>query len=286
MSKLAKSKPVNYAVQNSGADDPFTAALAGLEQNRPPEVAFEVPAHLFRNLASFDVANRIASTMEAFKARAQAAGYVVTTTYARETGMWQYHLRHGEDGPTALLYVPPIDPPAPLQLPVVYEPHGLDTQTRVCFYEHDFYVLSNFSAFALMWKGIKFDTSEAAYHWEKFNDDSSYWVRDRIQLAMSAHVAFKLAEESRELRRKDWDKIKVGIMCEILWAKVQQHEYVLRKLLATGERELVEDSWRDTYWGIGPKGDGMNMLGKLWMGIRGSIQANGGRVIPPGWARP
>lgn len=264
------------------ADDPFSNAIDALELNRPPEVAFEVPAHLFRNLASFDVANRIAHTMEGFKARARDAGYVVTTTFMRESGAWQYHLRQGEDGPTALLYVAP---PAPIALPVVYELHGLDTQSRVNFYEHDFYPLSNFSAFALMWKGIKFDTSEAAYHWEKFNDDGSYWVRDRIQAAMSAHVAFKLAEESKHLRRPDWDKVKAGIMCEILWAKVQQHEYVLRKLLATGERELVEDSWRDSWWGIGPDGNGQNMLGKLWMGIRGSIQANSGRVIPPGWAR-
>lgn len=31
----------------------------------------------------------------------------------------------------------------------VIECHGLDTPERVCFYEQDFYVLSNFSAFNL-----------------------------------------------------------------------------------------------------------------------------------------
>ncbi len=45
---------------------------------------------------------------------------------------------------------------------------GLDTNTRVLFYEQEFYPLSNFSAFSLRWKGYRFDTSEAAYHWEKF----------------------------------------------------------------------------------------------------------------------
>lgn len=44
------------------------------------------------------------------------------------------------------------------------ELHGLDTAERVCFYEQDFYVLSNFSAFQIMWNGIKFPTLEHAYH--------------------------------------------------------------------------------------------------------------------------
>jgi hypothetical protein len=39
------------------------------------------------------------------------------------------------------------------------ETHGLDTSRLVFFYEHDFYVLSNFASFRLTWKGIDFDTS-------------------------------------------------------------------------------------------------------------------------------
>ena len=39
------------------------------------------------------------------------------------------------------------------------ELHGLDTETHVFFYEQDFYVLSNFSAFTLQWKGIRFDAT-------------------------------------------------------------------------------------------------------------------------------
>lgn len=149
--------------------------------------------------------------------------------------------------------------------------HGLDTDERVCFYEQDFYVLSNFSAFTLMWKGIRFDTSEAAYHWEKFTGDSL--VQKMIETAHSAHEAFKIAEAHKEFRRPDWDDVKVDIMREILRAKVEQHEYVRRKLLATGERELVENSWRDSFWGWGPDRAGRNQLGRLWMEIRTEIHA-------------
>ena len=150
------------------------------------------------------------------------------------------------------------------------EYHGLDTETQVFFYERDFYILSNFSAFRLMWGNEDFDTSEAAYQWEKFPHDRA--VQDAIRCCSSAHEAFKLAEINKDKRRPDWDVVKVMIMKNILWAKVNQHEYVRRKLLATGNRELIEDSWRDDFWGWGPNKDGKNTLGRLWMEIREEIQ--------------
>ena len=152
--------------------------------------------------------------------------------------------------------------------------HKLDTDTQVFFYEQDFYVLSNFSAFSLNWKGHRFDTSEAAYHWEKF-EGTNPRMQQKILVASSAHDAFKIAEANKNLRRPDWDDVKVDVMRDILRAKVDQHEYVRRKLLATGDRELIEDSWRDDFWGWGPNRDGQNMLGKLWMQIRAELRENG-----------
>lgn len=152
------------------------------------------------------------------------------------------------------------------------EHHKLDTARQVFFYEQDFYVLSNFSAFTLVWKGHLFDTSEAAYHWEKFiaNDPGVAYL---IRKAPSAHEAFKIAERYRSVRRSDWDAVKIDIMRDILRAKAAQHEYVRRKLLATGDRELIEDSWRDAFWGWGPNRDGQNMLGKIWMEVRAELRA-------------
>ncbi|WP_421883179.1 NADAR family protein [Methylibium sp.] len=164
--------------------------------------------------------------------------------------------------------------------------HGLDTPERVRFYEHDFYVLSNFSAFNVSWGGFRFQTSEHLYHYMKFarpwGDEArrepidfsgpEILVAQAIFGAPSAHEAFKIAEQNRELRRPDWDQVKVSIMRDILRAKAMQHSYVLRKLFATGDRELVEDSWRDDFWGWGPNRDGQNMLGKLWMQVRAELR--------------
>lgn len=161
------------------------------------------------------------------------------------------------------------------------ECHGLDTPERVCFYEQDFYVLSNFSSFAIHWSGSRFDTSEALYHWLKFASGvlmfagQSAAVAEAIRTANSAHNAFKIAQEHKSLRRPDWDEVKVVLMKRILHEKARQHEYVRRKLLATGDRELVENSWRDDYWGWGPNKDGQNMLGKLWMEVRDELRAGG-----------
>lgn len=157
------------------------------------------------------------------------------------------------------------------------ELHGLDTPERVCFYEQDFYVLSSFSAFSLQWKRYRFDTLEHAYHWEKFPaaGDDPLLVAHAIRTAPSAHEAFRLAQEHKRNRRHDWDDVKVDIMRQLIRAKAEQHEYVRRKLLQTGERELVENSWRDDFWGWGPNRDGQNMLGKLWMELRAELRGAG-----------
>lgn len=149
--------------------------------------------------------------------------------------------------------------------------HGLDTDTQVFFYEQQFYVLSNFSAFRLNWQAHDFDTAEHAYHWAKFLDAPT--VRAEILASRSAHQAFQVAQNNKHLRREDWDAIKIDTMRDILRAKVEQHAYVSFKLLETGDRELVENSWRDDFWGWGPNRDGQNMLGKLWMEIRTDLRA-------------
>jgi len=131
--------------------------------------------------------------------------------------------------------------------------HGLDNEKQVFFYEHEFYVLSNFSSFAIHWRGELWPTVEHAYHAEKFEDED---IKEKVRNARSAHAALKIAEINKDKYRKDWHDNRLGVMKELLRAKVCQHEYVKRKLLETGERELVEDSWRDSFWGWGPDKDG------------------------------
>ncbi len=157
-----------------------------------------------------------------------------------------------------------------------YECHKQDTNREVYFYEQDFYVLSNFSSFKVAMFGMHFMTAEHAYHWNRFERTVSYRgepaAQTNILLSRSAHDAFTYAQQTKHLQNPLWDNIKVQVMRGIIRAKALQHEYVKRKLLDTGERTLIEDSWRDAFWGWGPNRDGQNWLGKLWMELRNDFR--------------
>lgn len=148
---------------------------------------------------------------------------------------------------------------------------GLDNDKQIFFYEQEFYIFSNFSSFKLLWKGYDWMTSEHAYHSEKFEDSE---MLEKLKKSRSAHDAMKLAYANKDTYRKDWDEVRLNIMKQILHAKVEQHPYVKKKLLESGDKELIENSWRDDFWGWGANRDGKNHLGKLWMEVREEVRAN------------
>lgn len=156
----------------------------------------------------------------------------------------------------------------------------LDTQEQIFFYEQDFYVLSNFSSFAINKDSFNFPTAEHLYHYIKFDylpssheeRNSLIRIKNSISRAPSAHEAFKIAQDHKCFRDPNWDEVKFSKMLSILRLKVEQHEYVKKKLLETGDRELIENSWRDDVWGWGENRDGKNALGKLWMLVREELK--------------
>ncbi len=137
----------------------------------------------------------------------------------------------------------------------------------VFFYPKEFYVFDNFSSFQVEYEGNLWATSEHAYQAKKFKNRSPE-VYAQIKAARSAHDAQKIAIEQKHLQESNWNSIKKDVMKEILRCKISQHPYVLKKLLQTGTRTIIEDSWRDSTWGWGPNKDGKNLLGTIWMELR------------------
>jgi ribA/ribD-fused uncharacterized protein len=119
------------------------------------------------------------------------------------------------------------------------------------------------------WRGILWTTSEHAYQAAKFEDPN---IILKVQNARSAYEAKKVAHEHEESIKRDWDKIKIGIMKEIVREKLLQHPYIQRKLLETGDMKMVEDSPTDSFWGRGPDWNGENNLGKIWMKLREELR--------------
>lgn len=71
--------------------------------------------------------------------------------------------------------------------------------------------------------------------------------------------------------RADWDQVKDDIMYKALHAKFTQNAHLLEVLLGTGDKEIIEASPRDAYWGWGKDQKGVNMLGKLLMKLRDEL---------------
>jgi predicted NAD-dependent protein-ADP-ribosyltransferase YbiA (DUF1768 family) len=72
--------------------------------------------------------------------------------------------------------------------------------------------------------------------------------------------------------REDWDDVRVDIMMTGLRAKFGSSGSLRALLLGTQQAELVENSPRDSFWGIGKDGQGENRLGKLLMELRSELQ--------------
>jgi len=72
--------------------------------------------------------------------------------------------------------------------------------------------------------------------------------------------------------RPDWLRVRVDMMDMVLWHKFTQNEHLKRELLSTGDAELVEDSDKDAFWGVGPDGKGENQLGKALQRLRAKLR--------------
>lgn len=140
---------------------------------------------------------------------------------------------------------------------------------KVLFYYNDSYCLNNFSAHKVKYKGVLYQTAEHAYQCQKFTDKK---IRDLIKKAASSLLAKEIANKNKEKFRPDWHKIKVSVMKKIVAEKIRQHKEVKIALLKTGNKELVENSPTDSFWGWGKDHQGENQMGKILMELRDKLQ--------------
>jgi len=129
--------------------------------------------------------------------------------------------------------------------------------------EYDF--LSNFYPAQVTFEQDVYPTVEHAYQAAKTNDPLE---RIAIRQASTPGQAKRLGKTVTMIQ--NWDNIKAHVMEDLLRQKFSD-PFLMRKLIETRKRELIEgNTWGDTYWGV-CKGVGENMLGKLLMQIRKEI---------------
>jgi len=127
----------------------------------------------------------------------------------------------------------------------------------------EYHFLSNFYTSHFDHDGRTWSTAEHAYQAAKTLVHAS---KDRIQNASTPGKAKKMGR--RVDLRPGWEDMKMQVMSEICLAKFGQNPELAKKLLKTGNAELVEkNNWGDTYWGR-CNGQNRNALGEILMDVR------------------
>lgn len=147
--------------------------------------------------------------------------------------------------------------------------------------------LSNFYKAPVTYKGITYKNTEAAFQAAKFTHLTSDDVNAQVSQSIIEGYDIDLTEQrciehafaelkpadAKKLGRKlpirpDWEDIKFDIMREIVYNKFTQNPYLKRRLLATGDEQLVERNWwHDNIWGNCACDRCKNVVGKNMLGI-------------------
>lgn len=127
----------------------------------------------------------------------------------------------------------------------------------------DYGFLSNFAHSPIVHNGIRYFCVEGAFQAEKTQDEAEKQKLAGMRPSYAKSYGKKLP------LRKDWDRVRVNIMRDLLYKKFTQNPELAKKLVATGDAVIMEqNTWGDTFWGMKPDGTGENMLGKLLMEMR------------------
>ena len=135
--------------------------------------------------------------------------------------------------------------------------------------------MGNMSAHSVIHQNQTFRTTEALFQWLRFEGHPE--IQKRLFAEKSPMAVKMVAKKHRRLLDKPDSGIDLKMMRSCLKLKIKQHAELKEKLLATGDKLIVEDcSARPRgdafYWGmalIERQWVGENHLGKIWMELRG-----------------
>ena len=132
--------------------------------------------------------------------------------------------------------------------------------------------LSNFSRHVVELNGDLWTTSEHYFQAAKFFDTDPDWAKEISKVKWPSQAKQMGKDRSHPIHPKWAQGEAVKHMLVILFAKAEQHQVVYDQLMATGDAEIIERADWDEIWGDGPKRDGKNLLGKLWMIVRDTLK--------------
>ena len=117
--------------------------------------------------------------------------------------------------------------------------------------------------------GIYYKTIEHYYQSHKFEDST---IVSEILNADTPKIASNIGRDRKNVPRKDWFKIKNDVMYEAVKLRFLANKESQRKLIETGNNDIVEKTTKENYWGCGPNMDGKNIYGKILCKVRAYLQ--------------
>jgi ribA/ribD-fused uncharacterized protein len=125
----------------------------------------------------------------------------------------------------------------------------------------DYIWLSNFYKCNVFYGGFLFPSVEHAYQYAKHSNPALEDYEDVLKLT-SAQV--KQWGKNIPLK-KDWNKLKLEIMSQLVLSKFENNIDLKNKLIEIKDFYIEETNyWRDTFWGV-YNSSGKNNLGKILM---------------------
>lgn len=110
---------------------------------------------------------------------------------------------------------------------------------------------------------------EHYYQSMKFDDEQT---KNKIRSAETPELAQKLGKPWFKRKRKDWHKIQTTVMTRALYTQCKSYNEIAGALLETGDKQIIENSQFDYFWGCGRDNRGDNHYGKVLMNIRAKLQ--------------
>lgn len=139
--------------------------------------------------------------------------------------------------------------------------------------------LGNMAPFQVKYDGKWWRTTEALFQALRFHDDA---VKEEIR-TLPSPMGVKMRAKREKAKRivEPQSEQDLANMEMVLRLKLEQHPELKQKLLDTGDKTIIEDCTRrpggsGKFWGAVLKDGqwvGENMLGKLWMKLRGELKS-------------
>lgn len=143
-------------------------------------------------------------------------------------------------------------------------------ENKIVLFKDRYSFLSNFEPCKIVFNGISYLSSEAAFQAQKCTNNKVRMIFAKLSPPESKVLGRNI------IIRPDWEEIKYHVMLNICKEKFS-HEPFKSMLIETGDSFLMEGNyWHDNIWGScfceRCKNCGENSLGKILMDIRTALR--------------